>query len=183
MMRGAALAVVGMALLAACGVPAEHQARQLDAGAATYRAVTREAPQPPVGTQPVAVFLVRDNGLVSVQRRIAGEPTPERLLAVLEGGPSDVERAGGFTSGLSVGTQVTVTGNARGLLTLSLRDTADSRSDAVLGYGQLVLTLTQLPSVAGVRFEKAGQALQVPRADGSLSDAPLTGLDYRPLLR
>lgn len=54
--------------------------------------------------------------------------------------------------------------------------------DQILALGQLVLSLTELPGVGQVRFTIAGEPAQVPRADGSQSDGPVTREDLLPLV-
>jgi spore germination protein GerM len=73
---------------------------------------------------------------------------------------------------------------AGSIVTVALPAASDTstRSDAVLGFGQLVLTLTAVPTISGVLFEQDGKRLQVPRADGSLTTAPLARIDYRDLI-
>ena len=56
-----------------------------------------------------------------------------------------------------------------------------ARSDEVLGYAQIVLTLTGQGATA-VRFTRDGEQLDVPRADGSLTAQPLVRGDYTSLL-
>lgn len=183
-MRLTALLLLGaVALLTACGVTPEQKARALDADAAPYRVVTRDAPDVSFGARRFSVFLVRQRALVAVPRRTTGAPTPPVLLSALAAGPSEAEQAAGITSGLSLGLEAAVKSVDGGVVTVSLPARTDStRTDAVLGFAQIVLTLTQLPAVTAVRFEAAGLPLQVPRADGSLADGALTRRDYAPLV-
>lgn len=171
-------------LLAGCGVSPEGQARALDPNAGPYRVVTQNRAVPPAGSHPVAIFLVRDGALISTSRRIPEQPNPANVLKALSSGPSAAEKAKGLTTGLPPDRDVTVRSVDGGTVTVSLPQSADSsnRSDAVLAFGQVVLTLVGLPTVTGVLFEQNGQALQVPRADGSLSTAPLTRADYQRLI-
>lgn len=166
-----------------CGLPAEDAARTLDPDAAPYRVVTRDAPTAPVGSYRVELFLVRDGTLVPVTRRVPRPPDVQSVLVALAAGPTEPEQAAGFSTVLSPGAEPTASAEGN-LLTVSLRSDGEStRVDAPLGYGQIVLTLTALPTVRAVQFERDGARLQVPRADGSLATEPLTRLDYRELLR
>jgi hypothetical protein len=171
-------------LVTACGVPADDTARALDPAAAPYRVVTREHVPPPAGSHRAVIFLVRDDALVPVPRRIQVEPTAEHVLRALSAGPTPQERTQGLRSALPIEGDPRVVSETQQVVTLSLPATseASNRSDAVLGFAQVVLTLTALPDVSGVAFETDGRPLQVPRADGSVSSEPLGRLDYRDLI-
>ncbi len=180
----AAASLVGLLVLVACGVPVDPQARALDPAAAPYQVVTRNRVEPPTGTFRIVVFLVRDGALLPVPRRVPSAPTPEQVLAALAAGPTAAEKANGVITVLPVTGDIVLTGLRETVATVSVPTAPDTstRSDAVLGFGQVVLSLTALSTVDGVLFEQDGQPLQVPRADGSLSTGPLMRLDYRELI-
>ena len=172
-------------VLTSCGVPADHTARPLDPRAAPYRVLTRDRAAPPVGAHRIVVYFVRDGALTPVPRRIPEQPTPTAVLKALSGGPSDTEREQGLTSGLPFDADARLATRRTGaVVTVSLPAPSDSsnRSDTILAFGQLVLSLTALPDVSGVLFRQDGQPLQVPRSDGSLASEPLTRADYRELV-
>lgn len=178
--------IVGAAvlvLLAGCGVTPERDARALDPNAGPYRIVTQDRVLPPAGSHRISIFLVRNGALVLIPRRIPEQPTPAAVLTALSAGPSESEKSDGLTTGLPPGTDATVRLIDGGTVTVALPQPAEanSRSDAVLAFGQIVLSLTSLPTVTGVLFEQDGQPLQVPRADGSLSTAALRRVDYAAL--
>ena len=181
---GLAVCVPAVVLMAACGVPADRTARALDPNAAPYRVVTRDRVAPPAGSFRVVVFLVRDDAVVPVPRRVNVQPTPADVLRALTAGPTTEEQEEGFRTALPVEDDPQVVRVNDKIVSLSLPATAESstRSDAVLGFAQIVLTLTALPDVTGVAFEDHGRPLQVPRADGSLSAEPLGRVDYRDLI-
>jgi spore germination protein GerM len=168
----------------ACGVPADDTAQALDPAAAPYRVVTRDHVAPPVGSHRAVIYLVRDDAVVPVPRRMKVQPTPTEVLRTLSAGPTHVEREQGLRTALPIEDDPRVLRIAHQVVTLSLPTTTETsnRSDAVLGFAQLVLTLTALPEVAGVAFETDGRPLQVPRADGSVSTEPLGRVDYRELI-
>lgn len=183
--RGLVLAwLLLVAGLSGCGVGAEERARALDPNAAPYRVVTRERTVPPAGSHRVAVFLVRDGALVPVPRWIPEPPGPANVLAILSAGPSEQEQSEGLSSVLPLDRDARVVAVAGSIVTVALPAASDTstRSDAVLGFGQLVLTLTAVPTISGVLFEQDGKPLQVPRADGSLTTVPLARVDYRDLI-
>lgn len=176
--------LTGCCLLAGCGVPTDDRARALDPSAAPYQVVTRERTAPPSGTFRIVVFLVRDGALVPVPRRVPSSPTPEQVLAALSAGPTDSEQARGFSTVLPVEGDLSLSQVVGSVATVSvpMATGTSSRSDAVLAFGQVVLSLTSLREISGVLFEEDGQALQVPRSDGSLSPGPRVRLDYRDLI-
>jgi hypothetical protein len=57
-----------------------------------------------------------------------------------------------------------------------------SAADQALALAQVVCTLTSLPGVAQVLFTLDGEPVDIPRADGSLTNEPVSRLDYRVLL-
>jgi spore germination protein GerM len=179
----AGLALVVLAC-SACGVGVDRHARPLDPDAAPYRIVTQDRSAPPTGAHRIVLYFVRDGALVPVARRISQRPTPAAVLKALSAGPSTSDQESGLTSGLPLGVDAKVDKSSGSIVTVSLPAPADSstRTDSVLAFGQLVLTLTALPAVTGVLFSQDGKPLQVPRSDGSLSDTPLTRLDYRDLV-
>lgn len=182
--RRVGAAILLAAVCSACGVPVDERARALDPEAAPYRVVTTDRATPRTGTHRIVVFLVRDDAVQPVARRIASAPTPEEVLRALAAGPSPQEQAQGYRSALSVDPDAAVARVAGSTVNVDLPATteASNRSDAVLGFAQVVLSLTSLPNVTGVTFESDGQPLQVPRADGSLSTGPLLRVDYRELI-
>lgn len=178
------LALLGALLSAGCGVPVDAQARALDPSAAPYQVVTRQRSAPPTGTFRVVVYLVRDSALLPVPRRVPASPTPEQVLAALAAGPTSTEQADGVSTGLPVDGDISLSGveGTTAVVSVPAEAGTSSRSDAVLAFGQVVLSLTALPAVTGVLFEQDGKPLQVPRSDGSLSTGPLVRLDYRDLI-
>ncbi len=172
------------AALAGCGVPAEHDARPLQAGEAPFGllAPATQAAQPP-GARSESLLFVRDSQLVPVTRQ-AVQVTPRSVLSDLFAGPSAQERMVGLTTALPSGVQVGEVVVTDGLASVAVDgELLDSgRSDQVLALAQVVLTLTGLDEVDAVQFLRAGQTLPVPRADGALSAGPVTAADYASLL-
>jgi spore germination protein GerM len=175
---------MGVSMLPGCGIPSDDAARALDPQAAPYRVVTRDRVQVPAGAHRIAVFLVRDGALVPVPRRILAVPDPLAVLTSLSAGPTAQEQADGLSTALPADDDIKIARIEGSIVTVALPAAAEaaSRSDAIFGFGQLVLTLTSLPSVSGVRFEEGGKPLQVPRSDGALTSSPLGRLDYRDLI-
>jgi spore germination protein GerM len=185
-MRGRPGLSVALALLAAgCGVRAESQPRTLDPGTAPFRSIGQSPTAAPVGTGRALVYLVRGGVVVAVVRRVPQPPTPDAVLTALVVGPSGRESDAGLTTAVLSGTTLDKQGTAAGIAYVDVpasSTTESGRNDEVLAYAQVVVTLTALPAVTGVRFLRDGQPLEVPRADGSLARVPLTRRDYTTLL-
>jgi spore germination protein GerM len=175
-----ALAGCGLAL-AGCGVPADSQPRDI------ANPLTRNSGQPgavSAGTSIVRIYLVRDGRLVRVAHRVPSPLPPRGQLDELLKGPTATDSGNGLTSALSTTDvlDVTVT-DRRATVDIGSQSAQGARSDETLAYGQIVCTLTsQGADVGTVQFLSDGMPLAVPRADGSLSDAPLTIADYSGLL-
>ena len=53
--------------------------------------------------------------------------------------------------------------------------------EQILAVAQIVLTATAVPGVGQVRFLLEGQAVEIPRADGTLTAETLRATDYQSL--
>lgn len=177
--------LAGVVLLTGCGVPVETSPRPVDPPPGVLQATTSPAPLP---TRPGSVaqrlYLVRDNLLVPVVRRVPVPLSAAALLDLLLAGPDDTEQRSGLTSALTgpdsvLGLQV-VSGEAMVDIGEGLSGTG--RNDEILAFGQIVRTLTTHADVDRVTFRHDGDAVGIPRADGSLSRTPLTDADYADLL-
>ncbi|AVT33676.1 hypothetical protein C6361_34290 [Plantactinospora sp. BC1] len=185
--RAAALPLLLAAVVAGCGVPAEETAREVeppDGVTHAWATPTPPDPTPSIGAVPARLYLLRDGELVAVTRHVDAAPSVDELVDNLLAGPTDAEQRDGLTSALLgndivVGVQV-----SDGRATVELTDTLDEtgRSDQILAFAQIVCTLAAKPGVTAVSFTRAGQPVGVPRADGSLSEAPATAADYTSLV-
>ncbi|PRY20130.1 GerMN domain-containing protein [Pseudosporangium ferrugineum] len=172
-------------VLGSCGLPAEDQPHRVEL---PRRALTSPASQGPTTEPPGEVVevlcLVRDGRLVQTVRRVGAAPTPQRQAEHLAAGPTEVERATGLTTALAT-TSLTVdvpAGGTEARVDVAETDESNARSDETIAYGQIVCTLTSRADVSSVVFTRAGEVLQVPRADGSLSRGPLRADDYASLI-
>lgn len=186
-----AAAIVTVLVLTGCSIHSESAPRLLDPSAAPFREIGQSPTPLPTGVARALVYLIRDGQLVAVVRRVPAPAAAGDVLAALLGGPNSRESDAGLTtsvlSDLTLGTQPTpATGSpARETVYVNLptsSGTDSGRSDEVLEYAQVVLTLTSLPAISSVVFLRDGQALDVPRADGSLAHGPLSRGDYITLL-
>ena len=179
-----AVLLAGVALAAGgCGVPVDRQPRAVETPRGPFPGFAPGVPVEPGGAEE-RLCMVRNNFLAAVTRSVPVRISVDQHLRLLVLGPTDDERAAGYTSALTGSTIVQGVRQERGIVTVDLADRPEdaTRSDDILAYGQVVCTLTTRPSVAAVVFTNDGKPLGVPRADGSLSSGPLTGADYAILL-
>ncbi|GHJ46896.1 hypothetical protein Cs7R123_42380 [Catellatospora sp. TT07R-123] len=179
----AAACLCGLALTAAaCGVPTEDTARPLappDGPQSVTEPVTRTS-----GPASEHLYLVNNGSLIRVERRLSAAPSVQQLVDDLMAGPTESEEDFGFTSAL-LGThiigKVDVT-STTAVVDLSSTREDTGRNDDVLAFAQVVCTLTARPGIRRVAFTREGHPVGVPRADGALTDTPLTCADYTSLL-
>lgn len=183
--RHLAAAALSTMLLAGCGVTAETTPRPITPPSGFLQTTTSPTPEPtnsgPISEQ---LFLVKDGALVTVTRHVDHQPTTADLLGDLLTGPTDQERADGISSALLGGNVVSGVhiDNGQAVVELSASIENSARNDEVLAYAQLVCTLAGRADVNAVTFTHNGQPVGVPRADGSLTQGPLTAADYTTLL-
>ncbi|MBU2664163.1 GerMN domain-containing protein [Actinoplanes bogorensis] len=135
----------------------------------------------PVGDVAQVLCLVRDGRLVQTVRRTQSYPSAQTQLNSLVSGPNAAERATGLTTTLT-GLTLTARGISGAEATVEFPD-INPRSDEPTIFAQIVCTLTARPDVAEVSFIRDGQRLEVPRADNTLTNAPLRSSDYAEMLQ
>ncbi|HTJ38569.1 MAG TPA: GerMN domain-containing protein [Dactylosporangium sp.] len=181
-MRRPILVVLAACLAAGCGVPTEPTPRAIEPSVTIGAYEGPMGPASP-GTAVERLYLVRDNQLVAVDRRVDAVPAPERQLEELVSGPTQQERDRGLDSAL-VGTAfITGVQLRNGTAMVGLSRDNPIRNDEILAFGQIVCTLTARADVVGVRFVQEGRPMEVPRADGALTSDMLTDADYKTLIR
>ncbi|SNT65490.1 Sporulation and spore germination [Asanoa hainanensis] len=182
--RFAATLAVAALLLGGCGITTEKVPREIEAPRGPFPVFTPATAAPP-GDNHVAERLcfVRDGRLVAVTRRLSTAPTLAEQFAHLLAGPTNAERDQTLTTALTgtptvspapSGTAVAVEVPAAGI--------GAGRSDEAVAYGQVVCTLAGRSDVSGVVFTREGQIRGVPRGDGSLSEGPLSAVDYADIM-
>ncbi|MBQ0902551.1 GerMN domain-containing protein [Micromonospora sp. U21] len=172
------------ALLTGCGVPTDDSPRTVQPPWGPFHSAAPADTTAPAGRADETLCLVRDNRIVPVVRHVDRPPTVEDQLRHLLAGPGTAERDSDLTSALPGAVNAagaTVTGTQAHVAVDEPGDDA-GRSDEVLAFGQIVCTLTSRDDVTTVVFLRDGRPLAVPRADGSLSEQPLTRADYVPLI-
>jgi spore germination protein GerM len=182
--HGAPIAALLLALTTACGIPADATPRTVEPppGPHPFRSPTAAAVEPGAIAEPLC--FVRDNKLVRTTRHINDAPTVYTQISHLLAGPTDPERAAGLSTALTGTTTMESVQLTGAQVTVALGATVDDarRNDEMLAYGQIVCTITARPDVTSVTFTRDGQRLDIPRADGSLSQGPLTADDYQSLI-
>lgn len=172
-------------LLTACGVPAQDEPHPVDlprrpltiSSGAEATAVSTP------GEVAHVLCLVRGDRLVQIVRRARAYPSVQQQLDELVAGPARAESGSGLSTALA---GLVVTASAAPDSRISVEsaeiDEGSARSNEILAYGQVVCTLTARADVSAVSFTRAGRRLDVPRADGILTDEPLRASDYVSLL-
>lgn len=184
-MKPIGLAVLAVLCLTACGVTEQDEPHSVTLPRRALNGPPSAAATPGSGGEVAEVLcLVRDGGLRQVVRRIDAAPDPQRHLDDLLAGPDSAERGRGLSTALA-GVDLAVRtppGSAETSIEVTEADPDTGRSDEALGYAQIVCTLTTRADVNSVVFTRDGKVLRVPRADGTLSEGPLSASDYRSLI-
>ena len=169
---------------AGCAVRADRTVAHIDDGDVPYGLLDPSAPAVIAvpGGRFVPVCLLEDGKLVTVQRQLAddvGLADIARALAAL----TDAEAARGLQTTLSGPDEVRSIGLEAGRARVDLAKTADQAptADPLATIAQLVCTLTAQPGVGTVAFSVNGAPIEVPIADGSLTEGPVARDDYLPL--
>ncbi len=179
----AALVTVVVAVLAllatGCGVTTQSSPQALDNSVVP----TVAAPTGPTA-HVTDIYLVRGAALVAARRLIADPTTLQRILQSLLSGPTPIESGSGLRSALPSTVLlrgVTVQGDTAHL-DLSEGLTGIDTGDQAYAIAQLVYTATTWPGIARMQVMVEGQQVQVPRADGTLTEGPVGRSDYASLL-
>jgi spore germination protein GerM len=178
-------------VLAGCGVPVQREPAVIPTEAipSQLRSHGEPASGPPTaspGRPAVQVTFVRRDRLVAFIRESPTTAPSDRLTAVIQAlmaGPNETEQANGITSALPAGLTLTVADTRGRRIVLELAGESETRSatENVLAVGQIVLSVTALPTVDEVTFQRDGVAVEALLADGALTTEPLTAADYTAL--
>ncbi len=167
-----------LVFMTSCGVAVESRPQPLASAAAP----TVAPPEGPV-TRLTTIYLVRGERLDAVKRAVPDPVTLKRTVQALLSGPTVEDAGRGLRSALPsalladrvfVRSGVVVLDLSAGLMTI------DSQEQS-LALAQLVYTVTTTADVTQVRVLVDGQPVEVPRADGSLTDRDVTRADYAAL--
>ncbi|WP_127507806.1 GerMN domain-containing protein [Actinoplanes solisilvae] len=185
-MRGVVFpaAIVLTLLLAACGVPSQDNPHVVELPRRPLTSPDGSAvATDPDGEVAHVLCLVRGDRLAQTVRRARTYPSVQQQLDDLVAGPTPAESSAGLSTALA-GLTVAAGAAQNGQVTVETaeQDEGSARNNEILAYGQMVCTLTGRADVATVSFTRDGQRLEVPRADGTLSDELLHAGDYAGLL-
>lgn len=183
----AVLLVVG-----ACGVPTDGATRRIDPADVPYSlaAPGTPAPPPPVTGAPAADggrvwFLDADAALTAVAAdEVGGAGGVQDVLDRLAAGPSAQEREAGLRSALGPDVQLRLASTQARTASVEVQALSqDLGADRLpLAVGQIVLSVTSVPGVDGVRLQREGTDREVPLPGGALTSRVLTAQDYAPLV-
>ena len=153
---------------------------------------TAEEPTTTTDTEPSGetvtyqVWFVNDDGLFVTYRT---EPATQRVGAAaveaLLGGPDSFEGGYGLSTAIPEGTQLLGLAIADGIARVDLTSEFESGGGSAsmqARLAQVVYTLTQFPTVKGVRFSLDGEPIDVLGGEGVVIDHPLARRDYADLL-
>ena len=179
--------VVVPLLVVACGVPDDGGVQVVDREGVPFGLLEDEGgtTATPDGTAAVEIFLVAGDAgvLLPVERRVE-RPSLRGVLDELAAGPTAPEAESGIRSPMSDGDFVAASGLDGGIASVDLTEDFASLSgdDQLLAIGQVVLSLTARPGVGRVAFTLAGDRVEVPRGDGSLTSGSVSRDAYLPLV-
>lgn len=175
----------------ACGVPSDHAARRVSAGAVPLdlSPTTTASTTPPTtseGRAEVTIYLSRgggSGGLVAVSRRVTEPASLATALRALLEGPGRDELAAGLVTAINTETRLRSATARRevALVDLSQQFLEVPVQDEVLAVAQVVYTAAGVEGVRAVEFAVDGRVVEVPRDDGALTSEPVTPADYRSL--
>lgn len=190
-MRALATAIAATVLLVGCGVPVQHEPAPIEPGAVPSRLKgsaepTTGQPTATPGRPTVQVNFVRKDRLVSLIREAPSVSRDDRLSTVIQAllaGPTPREQSTGLTSALPPELDLAIVRVQGNRVVLELSGETDGRSatENILAVGQIVLSVTAVPTIDEVTFSRDGQPVEALLADGALTAEPLTASEYTQL--
>lgn len=191
-----AACLAAVAILAACGLPGDGNARAVEGADVPYDLLDPAGtpggqPDPSdtdgPGSSP-GVFWIQDDGLLgreAVESTCAEVPrvAVEDLLLALGAGPSDEARSSGLSTAIPPESGLTLVEIDDGTATVEIVPASEISADRLpAAVGQIVLTVTSARGVQAVQLVDGDDALPVPIPGGALTAEPVTAEDYSPLL-
>jgi hypothetical protein len=188
---GAGLVVV--LAVAGCGVPTDGAPEAIPASSVPFGLASAEPSAPSATAAPVHLdepriyLVVPSNALVPIARQIPAGTVRERLailLKYLAAGPTKLEKRHQISTSLPPDIVLRVRDVTGDRVTIDIGGPADAPSgkESRRAVAQIVLTATSLPEVHAVLLTSDGTPVEAPLPSGELTSAPLTALDYTPLL-
>ena len=171
--------------VAGCSVAGSKHATEIGDDQVPYSLLDPEAPPavPIVGGRGIEVCLLDGETVVVIDRRIE---EAAGLLDIISGlsATSARETAAGLQTAVGGADEIHDVTLRGGIAAVDFTATAAQTltQDPLATIAQIVCTLTRQPGIGSVRFTADGAAIDVPRSDGSLTDAPVAREDYESLL-
>ncbi len=184
-LRVVAGALLGALLVAGCGVPDQPDPTRVAARKVPFGLVEgKHGWTNEVTRGVVTLYLPGPSGLVEIKRPIADGVAPSGALRALLAGPLPAERRRGIGSALMGPVGARFEGVRRGVARVALDRGFESMAigERPTALAEIVYTATAFRSIDAVRFFVDGQRADVPRADGSLTHAPVRRVDYAQLI-
>lgn len=141
-----------------CGIGADPEPRALPVTTTTTSTPTTE----PRGDQETEIYMVKNNALVPITRRLPAATTREVMNSLLI--PPTGGEGQGLSSSIPASTRLLeINGPNNGLLEIDLSsDFEDVQAEArVLALGQIAMSQTLLPGVEQIRFSVDGEPLSI----------------------
>jgi spore germination protein GerM len=184
-MRRLFLLMAALALVAGCGVPKDHEPRDISAGD-QLRLGSNEGAEPRGGNAigPKVYFLTAattasPERLQPASRDVA--PVPEAVLRELFRGLAPEERSRRWRTAIPADTQLlSATQQGDGTLVVDVNDAIFGAQDdaQIKAVAQIVFTAVGIDGVDRVQLLVDGQTRDWPRGDGELDSDPLNEFAY-----
>ncbi|HEX3839584.1 MAG TPA: GerMN domain-containing protein [Acidimicrobiales bacterium] len=176
-------------VIAACGIPTQNAPSTISKDAVPFNLLSPSSPTttaattPPVASVSEPIYLVAPTQHVSpVFRNIAPPANLTQIIGALLEGPTSAESSIGlqtFLAGKASDVVVTV---ANGIATVNFaaNPVQGVGPSQILAISQVVFTAMAQPNIAGVTFQIAGTAVEVPTAGGAQVPGPVNDNTYAP---
>jgi spore germination protein GerM len=177
-------AVVAFVAAAGCGVSRQATPTRLTEDDVRVVAPTTSTSLP-LGTRTrhVELCFISGDRLITLVTELPAPLSVAGALRALVDAPRTV-LPGGARTAISEPNMTTARATKGGIAQVDLnRDfTQTPAADQRFAIGQVVCTLTSLPGIGQVHFTLEGRPVEIPRADGSLTNRAVSRADYQPLL-
>lgn len=194
--RGSGVLLAVLVLAGGCGVPSEGRTKVIEPSEIPYAlaspASSAKSPSLPPSSGPTAeiarvYFVDPELDLIAVPLADASSSRRSSAQAVLQRlttGPDGDERDAGLQSALGPDVRFTLGSLDEGVVTVEVAALSpDQSADRLpLAVGQIVLSLTSVVGIDGVRLQRDGVDREVPLPGGALTAKVLTAGDYASLV-
>jgi hypothetical protein len=174
--KATVVVLAGLAVVAGCAIPNESQPVAIGTSPSSSVTSTTLAASPVPGV--VTIFLVDRGQLVAQSSK--GSPGVSAAVKQLLSGPTEAQTTAGLSSAIPSGTHLEdfrMTGTTADLdfdRTLA----SVSGQEQLLAFAQIVATATGVAGVTEVQVLISGEAVNAPKADGTLAQGPVGRSDY-----